>query len=516
MRPALKRAFSLLALALAAGLRGAEAPPAAAGMEPLIDNGRSFSTAERRLPLHCLDLPGLLGQDATQVAQQLDRAAAAGFNAVSFEAPLFGPQGLSPNLGIMDPTACKALTGALEACGLRRLYAFPVLYPPDGVDGLVGTATARAVFFSGRHAWGWQCWTLAQAAALKVGGAPMTRAPQVGGWILYRGAWPGGAPMDSGAAAPLSPTALALEQNRLRLWTAATVQFARKIGFQQELGLGLWARQDLAPAPAAAQDLDGSVAGAPPVEAPSETLFSAQDLDRQSRDSDALPPVAGAESNLADDTAPSIDDSALLPAAPQNPWELEGLDWKAVEAVFQGLPMASQLNFLEFTLDTEDWYGVGARLAQAADRAEVPVLWRQDWRSASSYERGRHLEAPLPLAGLAGPWPDDGWPSDGAIWPGQAEGPATAPFRVQSLGLKRKGDAVLLEAGLSRPAALTVSWGLKLPLDHSTLVPDGPGILRRAALKGIPGGGWFLLRLKAVSPRFGVCLLRTRWVRAPL
>jgi hypothetical protein len=489
-------------------------------MDLLSDNGRSFDTWDRRLPLHCLDAQDLLALDPDQRGQTLDRAAAAGFNAVSFEAPLFGARGLCRPLGKVDAKAGLALIQTLQACGLRRLYAFPVLYPPAGVDGLIGTSTARAVFFSGRRSWAWQCWALRRLAALTVQGVPLTDTPQVGGWILYRGAWPGGPPLISSVsgisagARPQSPTAAAADPLRLRLWAASTVQFARKLGFTQELGIGLWARDDLgATPPGPPQSLDVSGAGPPPTAAPSDASFSAQDLDHESQVLDVLPPVAGAE-------ALDVDDSAILPMAPDNPWELEGLDWPAVETLLTALPMATQLNFVEFTLDTEDWYEVGKRLAQAADKAEVPVLWRQDWRSASHYERGRHLLAPAPLAGLCGPWPDDDWPSDvggASLWPlSGAAGPAAAPFRVQGLTLQRRGDDLVLRVRLSRPAKLTVEWGRTLPLLGMAMALDGPGISRKVTLTGLPKGAWFLLKLKAVSPRYGTCLLRTRWVRAPL
>jgi hypothetical protein len=513
-------ATAALGLALAASLVGAEGPPPSAAMEGLFDNGRSFSTPSRRVALRCLDVDGLLGLSDARRAQVLDKAAAAGFNAVSFEAPLFGAQGLCRKLGAFDPSAAQAFTRALEACDLRRLYAFPVLYPPSGVDGLIGTATARAVFFAGRHAWGWQCWALRQTAALTVRGLPLTRAPVVGGWILYRGPWPGGPPMGESATAAVAQgaeakdaaeqDAAAQDGQRLRAWTASTVRYARRLGFRQELGVGLWARDDLGGGQAD-QALDASIAGPPPVAASAAVNFSPEDLNRQSQDLDVLPPVAGAE-------AQGVDDSAVVPAAPMNPWDLEGLDWGAVDALVTGLPMAGQLNFLEFTLDTEDWYGVGTRLAASADKAEVPVLWRQDWRSASRYERGKHLTPPPPLAGLEGPWPDDDWPIAGAaLWPADdGYGPGTAPFRVQSLGLKRGPDGLVLTVRLSRAAELSAQWGSGLPLGSEAAAEDVTQLERRVELTGVRPGSWFLLRLKAVSPRFGTCLLRTRWVRAPL
>jgi len=490
----------------------ADASPRTQRMEALFDNGRSFSVAERRLALHCLDAPQLMALGDRQRDGLLDRAAAAGFNAVSFEAPLFGRQGLSPTFGKIDAAAARAFTRSLEACDLRRFYAFPVLYPPSGVDGLVGTATARAVFFAGRNAWGWQCWALRQMAALTVKGVSLTQAPVVGGWLLYRGPWPGGAPLRWGmdAHSQVVPVSTA-EKSRLSAWAASTVKYARKLGFRQELGLGLWAKDNL-PLVAAGTDapLDAAAADGPPVAALSDASVSPKELQRRSDALDALPAVPGAP-------AQSVDDSSIIPAAPDSPWDLEGLDWDGVEALFLALPMASQLNFLEFTIDTEDWYSVGIRLGRAADKAEVPVLWRQDWRGAGPYERSKHLIPAAPLAGLEGPWPDDDWPMAGQpLWNSEDVGaPKSAPFRVQSLKVVQDGDTMVLETRLSRPGRLDVQWGRTLPLVHEADADAVGGLERDVVITGIPKGAWFLVKLKVESPRYGVCLLRTRWVRAP-
>jgi hypothetical protein len=206
-----------------------------------------------------------------------------------------------------------------------------------------------------------------------------------------------------------------------------------------------------------------------------------------------------------------------VPPPPASPWDLEGLDWGAVERLFSGLPTSSGLSFLEFTLDTEDWYRIGDRLAQAAGMAEVPVLWRQDWRTASRYERAKRLKAPGPLAGLEGPWPDDDWPSEGeALWPAEGPSPATAPFFAQVLGLSREGDAVTLDVQLSRPGGLTVDWGKAVPLEHESVTDDKARIVHHIPLGRLAKGAWFLLKVKGDSARFGSCQLRTRWIRAPL
>jgi len=594
--------LAVLACAAGQGLRAApaergagEAPPPVPGMELLFDNGRSFSLQGQRLPLRCLDAPDLLALAPAQRVEALDRAASAGFNAVSFEAPLFGPRGLIRRLGRVDDAASLAFTRTLEACAQRRIYAFPVLYPPTAVDGLIGTATARSLFFSGRNAQGWESWALRQLAALRVRGRPLVQVPVVGGFVLYRGPWPGGPPLTSGtvpgsvaaavaaaqpadagaagapgaaavpasgaaagpggaaaSAAPLSAsasasasapasaamatataTATALDASReglrLRAWATWTVKVARKLGFVQELGIGFWPRDDLGKGAAsdaagagtqAPTSVDsgagkagasGGPASGPPLATLSEVSFSAEALTQQSKDLDVLPPVPGSD-------AEKMDDSDAVPAAPPSPWDLDGLDWGAVEALLASLPTATQLNFVECTLDSEDWYRVGGRLAEAAEKAEVPVLWRQDWRSASRFERGKRLAAPPPLAGLSGPWPEDDWPADGdSVWPlNEAPSPSTAPFHVRGLALARREGKAVLEVKLTRPASLTVEWGAALPLAHEIRSVGGAKALHHIILPGLAKGAWVLLRIRADSPRFGACLLRTRWIRAPL
>jgi hypothetical protein len=86
---------------------------------------------------------------------------------------------------------------------------------------------------------------------------------------------------------------------------------------------------------------------------------------------------------------------------------------------------------------------------------------------------------------------------------------------VRSLNLVRRDGTVELQVQLTRPAALSVAWGKAAPLDQSA-DSDEAKSLHTVALPGLAKGAWFLLRLEAESPRFGSCLLRTRWVRAPL
>ncbi|HTB33380.1 MAG TPA: hypothetical protein VK842_00820 [bacterium] len=510
MRP--RRWISLALLALALPL-AADGPPAVAGQERLFDNGRGFTTLTQRLPIRCLDVPGLLGLGADAQAKILDHAAAAGFNAVSYEAPLFGPQGLCPSLGTVDENERQLWGRLLEGCALRQLWAFPVLYTPAAVDGLVGASTPRSVFFAGRNALGWQSWALHQASKVAVRGQGVTGTATVGGWLLYRGPWPDGPPIND-RPAPATPTAEA----RLRTWAAWQVRLARRMGFRQDLGLDLYAKQDLGADTDTAQAQPEDPAAAPPAGAPvaalSAVTFSAQALTEQGDALDVLPPVPGAEKTEG------LDDSASVPAAPASPWDLEGVDWPLVEDSFQSLPLASQVDFLCLTLDSQDWYRVGDRLAAAAKKAEVPVLWRQDWRGASPYERRKHLAAAPPLAGLMGPWPGDDWPSVGeALWPPRDQpSPGSAPFYVRDCRWEKDARGPLLVVQLSRPADFSLQWGGRPPLDHSASdhkAHGRPQVEHRLRLAGAEPGTWILVRGTAQAPQYGECLLRTRWMRVP-
>ncbi|MGH7441821.1 MAG: hypothetical protein ACREKE_04015, partial [bacterium] len=297
----------LLALGL---LSAAHAAPAAPTLPTLFDNGRAFCVPGRRLDFACLEESGLMGLDALAQARLLDHAARAGFSAVSFDAPLFGPKGLilKPGAGAATvPARVSALERTLNACVKHGLYAFPVLYPPEVVDGLIGTATARAVFFAGRHAWGWQRWALARLAGLKLDGKPLTRASGVGAWILYQGPWPGGAPLAE-PATRTSQAALA-ETRLLKDWTSATVRAARQEGFRQELGVDLWLNQDLAQdagTPVGSPDAASADTSAPPM----SPLAAGKGVAFPNLSSlDTLPPVAGSQ-------AADLDGSSLLPSDP--------------------------------------------------------------------------------------------------------------------------------------------------------------------------------------------------------
>lgn len=494
-------------LALAASLH-ADGPPAVPAMARLFDNGRAFTTLQRRLPIRCLDLPGLLSLPTADQAQKLDRAAAAGFNSVSFEAPLFGPDSLAPKLGAVDDGKRQALGRLLDAFALRRLYAFPVLFPASAVDALGGTDPAHVTFFAGRNAVGWEAWALEALAKTPVKDGSVTACASVAGWILYRGPWPDGCPLP-GRPAALTPSVEA----RLTAWAAWQVKVARRLGFRQELGLGLWAKRDLGvDAPADAADV-ASPAGSPAPVAPlSIVTFDPTALNQEGAALDALPPVPG-------DDAQKVDDSASIPAAPASPWDLEGLDWGQVDDLFQRLPTLSQLNFLEFTLNSEDWYRVGDRLAEAAGKADVPILWRQDWRKDSSYERQKHLAPPAPLAGLVGPWPDDDWPDAGnALWaPQDPPRASNAPFFVRAWTWE-KGPTPVLLVQMSRPCDMTLRWAKKAPLNRSVTgakAGKGPRVEQHFELEGLKPGDWFLMRLEAHSPTFGSAVVRTRWMQVP-
>lgn len=508
----MRKVAPLIAVFLSiATLLRAEAPPAVPGLEALDQNGRSFQTSRWRLPLRVYDSPGLLGLPADEQAALLDRVADAGFNAVSFETPLVGHNGLSPELGKVDDAAKAAWTRTFEACQFRRLYAFPVLWTPATVDALIGTATARDRFFAGKNALGWQAWALRQAAAIPVKGQPLSATAMVGGWLLYRGPWPDGPPLP-GRVVDATPTAEA----RLRAWARWQVMAARRLGYRQCIGLGLYPKQDVGQGGAALQepvsvDADADAPFAP-ISSPDLVVDTSV---AHSQALDILPPVPGADAEMVTE----LDDSAAVKEPPANPWDLEGLVWDEVEELFATLPLASQIDFIEFTLDTEDWYRVGDRLAEASQTSEVPILWRQDWRTASRYERNKRLAPPAPLAGLEGGWPDEDWPDAGnSLWSlHEAASPETAPFRIRNAKLATRDGKVYLSLGLNRPANVIASFGKGLPLDQQSAskVEARPKAEHELLLKGVKPGAQFLLKVQALSPQHGTALMRTRWARAP-
>ena len=518
---AMKLATAFLALALLPAGLPASAPPRTYGLQKLGDNGRGFVTRDAKLPLHCYDAPGLLALPVEEQAEALNKAAAAGFNAISFEAPLAGPLGLSKTLGKIDAAQGDNLTRLIQACAKRRLYAFPVLWTPATADALIGTANAKTVFFGGKNSLGWQHWLAGEMARLKVEGVPLTQTATVGGWILYRGPWPGGPPLPHGEANAVTPSPEAW----LRQWAQWQVRDYHKLGFTQRLGLGLWAKADLpltlenrpeAPVIKA----DGDKPAAPVIEAapfaPLSTTETSGALSlEQAKELDQLPPVPGPGGAKADDGEGDESPSLSVPAPPATPWDLEGLDWDKVEAFFATAPLSTQVDFLEFSLETEDWYRVGDRLAQAAAKAEVPVVWRQDWRTASRYERPKRLEAPLPLAGLVGPWPEEDWPGEGeTLWPFDKDEPQT-PFEVRKVAIHKVGRKVVLEVELNKPADLVVRWGKGWPLDQETRSEGRSKAEFKLPLVGAQPGEWLLLQVKADTRSAGGAVARARWIRVP-
>lgn len=517
----MKLATAFLSLALLPVALAASALPRTYGLQPLRDNGRGFVTRDAKLPLHCFDAPGLLNLPPEEQAEALNKAAAAGFNAVSFEAPLVGPIGLSKTLGKVDGAQGDNLTRLIQACAKRRLYAFPVLWTPATADALIGTANAKTTFFGGKNSLGWQHWLARELARLRVDGVPITQTASVGGWILYRGPWPGGAPLPNSQADAVTPSAEAW----LRQWAQWQVRAYHKLGFMQRLGLGLWAKNDLPvtlekkPEPPVLK-VDGDKAAEGTVDAApfaplSTTETAAEVSTERAKELDQLPPVPGVDAITSGQEDGEEAPPVVAAMAAATPWDLEGLDWDRIEAFFATAPLSTQMDFLEFSLETEDWYRVGDRLAQAATKAEVPVVWRQDWRTASRYERPKRLEAPLPLAGLNGPWPEEDWPGDGeTLWPFNKDEPRT-PFEIKKVAIKKNGRRILLEVDLNKPADLVVRWGKTWPLNQEMRSEGRAKAEVKLPLVGAQPGDWLLIQVKADTRKAGGAVARARWMRVP-
>jgi hypothetical protein len=447
------------------------------------------------MPIRCFDAQGLMDMDSKAQDGLLDRAAAAGFNSVTFNAPVFGEGAFCSRLGSLDATRVEAFKRLVGAMAFRRLYAFPVLWDAGSVAAFEAVGGGEAKFFSGRTQNLWQAWllrSLAKAAALNARSG-------LGAWIVYRGPWPGPKTRNPSEAESGKGQAFTAP---LRTWVLWQLRALRQGGATQLCGLGFFLKGDLGDAKTVqSPDLDMSKLGGPPPLAPA--------LDKDLRLPDAkamdhLPPLPG----MTDEDAPAG-------AQVLTPWDLEGVDWDSVGRAAKEIPVSTGLDFMELTLDTEDWYRVGEAMASMAEKnMQTPLLWRQDWRKASRYERQKHLEAPEGMAGLEGPWPEADWPDAGeSIWP--VEGPPTAanvPLLFKYLEIQRDEDGhPMLGLHLNRPAELEIRWGTSWPPKKVSASKD-PALVHELPLKGAKFGQQILFTARALSKRWGPAALKLRWI----
>lgn len=479
----------VLAWLLASGAWGIQ-------LEPLKSNGAIFYRADERLPLRCLDAPALLGLPAAEQEALLDKAAAAGFNSVSFAAPAYGPSGFCKKLGAMDAERLGAFQALLGRMDARQLYAFPVLWNSEAVDSFARIGGGTDKFLTGRTQIQWQTWILREL--VKSGGElSLSNTASVGAWILYRGPWPGprrrGADSaDSVAAQPFTAP--------VRGWLLWQLRALRQGGARQLSGAGFILKAELGEK-AAADD---------PATSPAEPALPVAEI-RQEETSvgseaamDKLPPLPGQESAGRTNTAEAL-----------SPWDLEGVDWDSVGRALREVPVSTGIDFMELTLDTEDWYRVGDTMGEAAERGmQAPLVWRHDWRTASRYERQKRLAAPEGLAGLIGPWPDNDWPEPGeAIWPAQEKGKAPKKALLfKYLEVLSEDGKPVLALHLNLPGEVELHWDRKWPASKLSASKD-PALVNKLALRGAKWGENVLFYAKARSKKWGSAALRSRWVK---
>ena len=479
-----------------------QAAPLAAQI-PLRQNGAQFVAEDKRYPIRCLDQPRLLDYAPSDARRILARASAAGFNAVSFNAPLVGNNGLVDARGKIQVKVKERLVSLLDAAGKENIYLFPVLWSPSSVNALLGTVGGdQRYFWSYKTHMQWQGWLLKQLAEE----AGFAKNPAVGGLLLYRGPWPG--PYPEGSVGRGSPGGKARMRfvRTLSRWASWQVRVASRLGLRQPKGMGFWFLKDL-PLVRKAMDMDEgdlrvdgeAPAPLPPLPGSGGELELVDDALL-----DVLPPVPG-EEKIVDKSGKPVYEAASTQ-----------IDWEAFTSAYRSIPLSSWLDFMEVTFDTEDWHRVADKLSGVSrEDLEVPLLWRHDWRASSSYERSKRLEVEG-LAGLSGPWPGDAWPGSGeAIWQPLAldsDSGRNMALDFKELKFEKNAGTWELTCRTNRPSTVHAHWGDKLPLDHRMSRQD-KSLVHRVQLEGAREGDKVLLTIRADSDRWGRAVLRTRWVQ---
>jgi hypothetical protein len=470
----------------------------AAPLERLRNNGALFVRGEDRMPLRCLEAADLLSRAPSAQDAELDRAASAGFNSVSFSAPIFGPDGFCKKLGSMDSDRVGSFKSLLARMEAKRLYAFPVLWNDAAVDAFEKAGGGSAKFFVGKIQNQWQAWLVRELLRGPSGDVSLSSTAAVGGWILYRGPWPG--PKRRGAEQSDAGGAQAFT-SALRSWLLGQLRALRQAGAVQMAGADMMLKGDLGAKAEVDDPSLGPKEGGVPVAELKQDETSLADSDAM----DKLPPLPGQEKV----TGESVAGPALTP------WDLEGVDWDSVARALREIPVSTGLDFMELTLDTEDWYRVGDAMAQASDKdRQAPLVWRHDWRNASRYERQKRLEPPEGLAGLMGPWPDNDWPDAGeSIWPNEAKADSLSRalvFKYMEV-LSKEGKPVLA-LHLNKPSQVFLSWGKRWPPSKASASTD-PALVHELVLKGAHFGDSILFFAVAKSKRWGGAALRCRWIK---
>jgi hypothetical protein len=484
----------ILRLLLALALGHASAAP----LERLRNNGALFVRGEDRMPLRCLESAGLMDKDSASQDQELDRAAAAGFNSVSFEAPMMGSGGFCQKLGALDSSRVAAFKALLAKMEGKRLYAFPVLWNASSIAAFEKVGGGEAKFFRGKIQNQWQSWLLRELLRGQGSELSLSSTAAVGGWILYRGPWPG--PKRRGEELSDAGGAQAFTAP-LRSWLLVQLRSLRQGGALQMAGADLLLKGDLGAQVSVEDPSLSPSAGTVPVAELRQQETSLDTSDAM----DTLPPLPGQEKV----TGEAVAGPALTP------WDLEGVDWDSVARALREIPVSTGLDFMQLTLDTQDWYRVGDAMATASEKdRQAPFVWRHDWRDASRYERQKRLEPPEGLAGLMGPWPDNDWPDSGeSIWPSEGKSDSLSralAFKYMEV-LSKEGKPVLA-LHLNKPSQVFLTWGKLWPPTKASASTD-PALVHELVLKGAHFGDNILFYAVARSKRWGGASLRCRWLK---
>lgn len=326
-----------------------------AGLEPVKSNGALFSSGGQRLPLRCLELKNLLSLDTGLQEQMLDKAAAAGFNSVGFDAPVFGPGSFCEKLGTLNTAKVEAFKALLARLEARRLYALPLFWNQESVEAFARMGGGPEKFYSGRVQLQWQSW-LIKSVAKESGLGGVSPTARLAGALIWRGAWPG--PKKRGIEAKDASGAQAFTAP-LRAWLLWQLRAFRQAGAFQLSGAGLILKAEIGDKP---QPDDPSLlaSGELPLGAMHEGETQLGDL----AELDKLPPLPGA-ARVTGET--EHEDLSV--------WDLEGLDWDSIGKAMDEIPVSTGLDFMELTLDTEDWYRVGEVMGGMAESSmQVPLL----------------------------------------------------------------------------------------------------------------------------------------------
>gem|GEM_PF-4301766 len=217
-------ARSMAAVALAGLCLGLALRLDAGDLQPLAQNGFVFTTGGEPCAIHAVDMPALLGMPALEQEKALDRASLLGFNAVSFECPLYGHGGLYlATRSKPDPAFCQALAQSLSRLRVRLLYPMPVLWTAKSVASLEQALGLQpGEFFTDKRCLQWQAYQLKGLADVRdAQGQPLASFEDLGAWLLYKGPVPGPGPA-------------------FAAWAQAQSQGLRALKLDQLAGAWLW------------------------------------------------------------------------------------------------------------------------------------------------------------------------------------------------------------------------------------------------------------------------------------